>query len=327
MPDETSIFCVDSHTAGEPTRVVIDPGPGLDGITTASDGRDLKERRRQFGQTHDWFRSAVVREPRGSDVLVGALLCEPAAPDCSAGVIFFNNVGTLGMCGHGLIGLMVTLHRLGRIGLGSHRIDTPAGVVSATLNNANTVTLQNVPARRAAADVRIELENVGPIAGDVAWGGNWFFLVKDHPFQLTLAEVDALTAFTWGIRRELARRNITGDDGGEIDHIELFGPATTPGAHSRNFVLCPGKAYDRSPCGTGTSAKVACLIAAGLLRAGDWITQESIIGSTFEAKGDIIDGQIVPTLRGRAYVTAETKLLLNPADPFRWGISALSPSP
>ena len=308
------ISVIDSHTAGEPTRVVTGGFPELAGETLAA-------KRDAFTREFDHLRRAVVNEPRGSDVLVGALLLPPTDPACAAGVIFFNNVGTLGMCGHGLIGLVVTLAHLGRIGVGTHKIETPVGVVEATYEGANTVSVRNVPARRSAATVTLEVENYGPVTGDIAWGGNWFFLVREHGFTLDLQNVDALTAFTWQIRRELARQDIAGDDDAEIDHIELFGPPTTPGADSKNFVLCPGKAYDRSPCGTGTSAKIACLIASGQLAPGDWYTQESIIGSTFQAKGDLIDGHIIPTIRGQAFVNAEATLVFDDNDPFRFGIA------
>jgi 4-hydroxyproline epimerase len=307
------ITVVDSHTGGEPTRVVIAGGPDL--------GTGAMSRRRElFRERFDDIRCAVVNEPRGSDVLVGALLCAPAEPGCVAGVVFFNNVGYLGMCGHGTIGVAVTLGHLGRIGTGRHRLDTPVGVVAFDYDGGHRVTLENVPSYRLAAGVRVEVDGVGPVTGDVAWGGNWFFLVGEHGQDLDLGNFERLTDYTWRVRQGLVRAGITGAGGQEIDHVELFGPPRDPSAHSRNFVLCPGKAYDRSPCGTGTSAKLACLYADGKLREGQVWRQESIVGSVFEGEVRVVGGQVVPRITGTAYVTGEATLLLDPDDPFRTGI-------
>jgi 4-hydroxyproline epimerase len=307
------IQIIDSHTGGEPTRVVIAGGPDL--------GRgSLAERRALFRDQHDDFRSAVVNEPHGSDVLVGALLCEPVDSGCVAGVIFFNNVGCLNMCGHGTIGVAVTLAHLGRIGPGKHRLETPVGVVTFEMQGTNTVTIENVPSYRHAAGVAVPVDGAGPVKGDIAWGGNWFFLVGEHGQELELRNVERLTDFTWRIRQALERNGVTGAEGQEIDHIELFGPPRDPANHSRNFVLCPGKAYDRSPCGTGTSAKLACLFADGKLKEGQAWRQESIIGSVFEGSVRVDGGRVLPSITGSAYVTAEATLLLDPHDPFQMGI-------
>jgi 4-hydroxyproline epimerase len=307
------IHVIDSHTGGEPTRVVIDGAPDLG-------TGNLAERRALLSEQYDWLRSAVINEPRGSDVLVGALLCEPVDPSCVAGVIYFNNVGTIGMCGHGTMGVAVTLAYLGRIGAGTHKLETPVGIVSFDYHGDNEVTIANVPSYRHAANVTVEVEGIGKITGDVAWGGNWFFLVNEHGQELELSNVEHLTDFTWRIRRALAQQGITGAGGQEIDHVELFGPPQDPTAHSRNFVLCPGKAYDRSPCGTGTSAKLACLIADGKLQPGEVWRQESIIGSLFEGWATVEGDQVIPHIKGSAYITAEATLILNPADPFCYGI-------
>ena len=314
------VSVIDSHTAGEPTRVVLDGAPMLR-------GRTLAERREDFARHHDAFRSAVACEPRGSDTMVGALLVEPCAPGCVAGMIFFNNVGMLGMCGHGTIGVVATLAHLGRIAPGRHRLDTPVGVVETELHVDGSVTVFNVPSHRHAAGVVLDVPGIGPVTGDVAWGGNWFFLVDAAQFDprpvLALAHVEALTDLAWRIRGQLAAAGVTGVDGAEIDHVELFAP--TPGADARNFVLCPGKAYDRSPCGTGTSAKLACLAADGHLAAGATWVQESVIGSRFEGRWTPIEGQpghILPAISGRAWVTAEATLLLAHDDPLRDGIRA-----
>jgi 4-hydroxyproline epimerase len=303
---------VDSHTAGEPTRLVIEGAPDLG-------NGSLAERLAVFRQRYDWFRSGVVTEPRGSDVVVGALLCTPTDPSCAAGVIFFNNVSYLGMCGHGTIGLVATLAYLGRIAPGEHRIETPVGVVTARLHDDGRVTVRNVPSYRYAKGVRLAVPGHGPLTGDVAWGGNWFFLVDDHGQELCPARVEQLTDFAWRIRQALEEQGVSGADGALIDHIELCASGSN-GAHSRNFVLCPGKAYDRSPCGTGTSAKVACLATDSKLAPGEVWVQEGILGSRFEATYTREGGRIRPRITGSAFVTLEGSLLFDERDPFRWGI-------
>lgn len=309
------IEVIDTHTGGEPTRTVLSGGPDL--------GRgNMADRLAVFRQEHDSFRSAVVNEPRGSDVLVGALLCQPRDASHAAGVLFFNNVGYLGMCGHGTIGVAITLAHLGRIGPGRHRLETPVGVVSFDFDGGRRVTIENIPSYRHAAHVALSLEDGQEVIGDVAWGGNWFFLVRDHGRNLEWSEVGPLTEFTWKIRQALKRHGITGAGGAEIDHVELFGPPGGPHADSRNFVLCPGGVYDRSPCGTGTSAKLACLFAEGKLAEGQVWRQESIIGSVFEGRVRIDNGQIIPLITGTAHVCAEATLLLDPDDPLQMGIRA-----
>jgi len=307
-----TIQVIDSHTGGEPTRIVVAGGPDLGGGSVA-------DKLKVFRSRHDHFRSAVVNEPRGSDVLVGGLLTEPSDPACAAGVIFFNNVGYLGMCGHGAIGLVATLAHQGRLKPGDHRIETPVGVITARLHESGEVSVQNVPSYRLAKNVSIKIEGHGSVTGDIAWGGNWFYLVNEHGQELSLANVEKLTDFTWRIRQTLTEHNITGRDGQEIDHIELFGPSKKPGVHSKNFVLCPGKAYDRSPCGTGTSAKLACLFAEGKLNEGEIWRQESFTGSVFEGSVRVVNDQIIPTIKGSAFVNSEATLILNPADPCCWG--------
>lgn len=310
------IKIIDSHTGGEPTRVVVSGGPDLGSGTMA-------ERLERFKVEHDHFRSAVVNEPRGNDAVVGALLCEPADPTCAAGVIFFNNVGYLGMCGHGTIGLMVTLAHLNRISAGTHRIETPVGIIAATLDQNNFVSVDNVPSYRLAANVAVDVPGYGAVSGDIAWGGNWFYLVNSNGHSLTLDNLETLTDFTWRIRQALTRQGITGANGQEIDHIELFAPSQLEGVNSKNFVLCPGKAYDRSPCGTGTSAKLACLYADGKLQEGQIWRQESIVGSVFEGTfraGENGDGKVSPTIKGSAFINAEAELILDERDPFCYGI-------
>lgn len=316
---------IDSHTGGEPTRIIVEGGPDL--------GKGpLSERLAIFRDQFDDIRSAVINEPRGSDVLVGGLLLPSIDPKCAAGIIFFNNTGFLNMCGHGTIGLMVTLAWLGKLGPGAHRIETAVGVVTATLLDETRVTLRNVPSWRYRKAVSVNVPGHGAVTGDVAWGGNWFFLVSDHGQVLDLRRSRELSDFALRIREALEREGVTGANGGVIDHIELFGPASGPGAHSRNFVMCPGGAYDRSPCGTGTSAKLACLAADGKLPAGQTWVQEGIVGTSFsgswEAAMDAAipadaagsDPVIIPTLTGSAWVTSDATLFLQPSDPFRAGI-------
>ncbi|MCX7279286.1 MAG: 4-hydroxyproline epimerase [Burkholderiales bacterium] len=307
------IQTIDSHTGGEPTRLVV---AGFPNLGTGS----MAERRALLAAQHDKWRAATVLEPRGNDVIVGALLCEPVAADAAAGVIFFNNTGYLGMCGHGTIGLVVSLAHMGRIQPGVHKIETPVGTVEATLHADGSVSVRNVPAYRHATQVAVDVPGYGVVHGDVAWGGNWFFLVSDHGQTVASSQLAALTAYTSALRDALGAQGITGADGAEIDHIELFGP-DDDGADSRNFVLCPGLAYDRSPCGTGTSAKIACLAADGKLAPGEIWQQASVIGSRFEASYTVEDGQIIPTIRGHAHVCAESTLLIAEDDPFAWGIS------
>ncbi|MHA3772995.1 proline racemase family protein [Verrucomicrobiota bacterium sgz303538] len=302
---------IDSHTGGEPTRIVIEGGPYLG-------NGSLTERLEVFRQQHDRFRSAVVNEPRGSDVIVGALLVEPSDPSCTTGVIFFNNVGFLGMCGHGTIGLVVTLAHLGRIGVGQHRIETPVGVVTATLEKDGSVSVENVPSFRKAKDVPVTIDGNLVVNGDVAWGGNWFYLVATKESAFDISNEKALSDYAGRIRRAVNAQGYP-----EVDHVELFAAPVNETSDSRNFVLCPGSAYDRSPCGTGTSAKLACLAADGKLAEGEPWVQESIIGSTFTGRyrwADLVSGSIIPTITGTAHVTAEAVLLLDESDPFCWGI-------
>lgn len=308
------IQVIDSHTGGEPTRLVIDGFPELGSAS-------MTERRSLLAQHHDRWRTSTVLEPRGSDVMVGALLCAPEDPAHTAGVVFFNSVGYLGMCGHGTIGLIASLAHMGRIGPGQHLIETPVGTVRTTLHDDGSVSVRNVPAYRLHRALDVEVPGIGIVTGDVAWGGNWFFLANDHGHRIAHDNIEALTDFAWALRRALEDAGVRGDDSGVIDHVELFadGDGTVD---SRNFVLCPGKAYDRSPCGTGTSAKLACLAADERLEPGAIWRQASVIGSVFEASYEPVDGQVIATVRGRAHISAEATLLIEASDPFGWGISS-----
>ncbi|WP_420239323.1 proline racemase family protein [Telmatobacter bradus] len=313
-----SIAVIDSHTAGEPTRCVLGEFPELGSGSMA-------ERVALLRQNYDYLRRAILCEPRGSDVLVGAFLLEPVDPTCAAGMIFFNNAGYLGMCGHGTIGVVKTLAYMGRIRAGVHRLETPVGEVEATLAADGAVTIHNVPAYCYRAAVPVEVPGYGVVTGDIAWGGNWFFLVPNHGKQLVIEHADSLSEFTRAIRKALEAQGITGEDGAEIDHVELFAAPSDAANHSRNFVMCPGNAYDRSPCGTGTSAKLACLAAAGKLAPGALWRQEGILGTVFEGYYELDPaqpGKILPRIRSTASVTAESRLIFEENDPFRLGVPA-----
>jgi len=315
---ENQVIVIDSHTGGEPTRLVIAGGPELG-------AGNMAERREVFREKHDGFRRAVIQEPRGWDAVVGALVCQPMNKDALTGLIFFNNVGYIGMCVHGTIGVVATHAQRGRIKPGIHRIETPVGEVQATLHDDGQVSVRNVPSYRYRKDVCVAVDGYGEVTGDVAWGGNGFFLMPwdDRMPPLTLAHAESLTQFTWAVRQALIAGGLTDAGEGEINHIEIFGAPTSNAADSKNFVLCPGKAYDRSPCGTGTSAKVACMYADGKLKPGEVWRQESITGSIFEASVEIDPAdasRVIPTIKGGAYVTGETTLFFHPDDPFRDGI-------
>ncbi len=309
------IEVIDSHTEGEPTRVVVSGWP-------EPAGESVLARRETMREHHDAYRRAVVLEPRGHDAIVGALLVPPDRAEAVTGVVFFNDASWLGMCGHGTIGVVRTLQHLGRVAPGPVELDTPVGPVGAILHDDGSVTVRNVPSYLHQAGVVIDVPGIGPVIGDVAWGGNWFFLtsVSAPVPELRYTARAELLQVAMRIRTALRAAGVTGADGAEIDHIELFGPPETPGADSRNFVLCPGAAYDRSPCGTGTSAKLAVLHAQGRLEVGAEWTQESIIGSRFTGWLAEVGGTVLPHIRGRAWITGTSVLRFDPADPFRAGL-------
>jgi 4-hydroxyproline epimerase len=322
ITDMRRIPFLDSHTGGEPTRLITSLPFDLGTGSVADKLSTLKA-------NHDDLRRTVLNEPRGSDVLVGAYLVPPADPTCEFGVIFFNNVGYLGMCGHGTIGLVASLAYLGRVQAGTIRVETPVGIVDATLHQGssseayrdpthypNKVSVKNIPAYRHLAHVPVTID--GKIVhGDVAWGGNWFFLVHDHGLDVNMQNLEALTHLSWRIREQLAAKGVTGANGAEVDHVELF--ASTAEADSRSFVLCPGKAYDRSPCGTGTSAKLACLYGDGKLQVGQTWKQQSVVGSIFEGSVQLDGENIIPTITGEAWVMSEGVILVDERDPFANG--------
>ncbi len=309
------VHVIDSHTGGEPTRVVFAGGPDLG-------TGPLPGRVEVFRQHHDNFRAGIACEPRGSDVVVGALLGPATVPEAVSSVIFFNDIGYLGMCGHGTIGVITTLAHLGHIEPGTHWLETPVGLVAAELHGDGSVSVRNVPSYRYRAAVPVEVPGMGTLLGDIAWGGNWFFLVGEHSFALTPQHRDSLVTATRAIRQALAAQKITGKDGAPIDHIELFTAPADPANSSRNFVLCPGASFDRSPCGTGTSAKMACLFADGKLAAGEQWRQEGILGTVFTGSVQPTPDAdfVLPTITGRAWITGDSILLFDETDPFASGI-------
>jgi len=317
--EPSSIRVIDSHTGGEPTRVVVEGAPDLG-------TGDMASRLATLRAQADWLRTSLVTEPRGSECMVGAVLERPMSTTAAAGAIFFNNAGYLGMCGHGMIGVVATLAYLGKIDLGEHHIETPVGLVKVWLDASGAVSVGNVRSYRRLTDVAVQVPEMGEVVGDVAWGGNWFF-ITDTERQLHLSDVAGLTQITLRIREALALQGITGDNGAPIDHVELVGPPSSANtADARNFVLCPGGEFDRSPCGTGTSAKLACLAADGKLAEGEIWRQESIVGTIFEGRYRRADGAIIPTISGRAYVNGDVRLVIDPADPFRFGIEPRLPA-
>ncbi|WP_341502573.1 proline racemase family protein [Gallaecimonas sp. GXIMD4217] len=309
----TAVAVIDSHTEGEPTRVVLNASALL------GDG-ELPQILHRFRTEHDALRRAILTEPRGSEVLVGAMLLESDKAHCQGAVIFFNNVGYLGMCGHGLIGVVQTLAHLGRIRPGPVRLDTPVGEVEAELGRDGAVTLANVPAWRYRRRVQVAVPGLGTVHGDIAWGGNWFYLCQDHGLALVPDNLETLLGASRAIMAALSRQGITGAEGAAIDHVELLGPGDKH-CDGRNFVLCPGGEWDRSPCGTGTSAKLACLAADGLLAEGQCWRQASLTGGLFQGRFEkLVDGRIRPLITGRAHVVARAELIFGAEDPYRLGL-------
>ncbi|MFM8735826.1 MAG: proline racemase family protein [Pirellulales bacterium] len=310
---------VDSHTIGEPTRVVVDEAlvAGLD-LGAGS----VRDRRDRFRERHDHVRRALVGDPRGVTAMVGVILVPPADPACRYGAFYINRVGYLDMCGHATIGLAVTLGALGAIEPGSFRLETPAGVVAMTWHGGNEASFECVPPRRIAKGLSLSCDDGSRVTGDVATSGLWFFLCRDHGLPVEPAAIPALTARAWSIRRALEARGIAGDGGEVIDHVVLLGPPREPGNDGRAFVLCPDGAFDRSPCGTGTSALVGCLLDDGVLAEGATWRQESVLGGVYAASVRCAGSIVVPTVRGRAWLTAESTLHFTADDPYRTGVDA-----
>lgn len=304
---------IDSHTGGEPTRVILEGGPDLG-------TGPLAERARRLAEDHAPFWRGLASEPRGQAAMVGALLVPPVDAGASAGVIFFDAAAVIGMCGHGTIGLVVTLAHLGRIGPGRHLVETPAGPVIADLHDGNTVTVTNVESRRVGAGVTVEVDGYGTVTGDLAYGGNWFFIVENSPLPVERAAIRPLTDLAAAIRAATAAQGVTGERGEPVDHVVLLAPSPRAGIAARAFTLCPDDTYDRSPCGTGSSARLACLAADGRLAPGEEIVQESVTGSTFRlsfAPGP--NGGVLPRITGQAWILADSRMVFQDGDPLRAG--------
>lgn len=305
---------IDSHTGGEPTRVILDDGPDLG-------AGPLSKRAQILATQHKQFYHSVILEPRGQTAMVGALLVEPVDPDCVTGVIYFDSEAVLGMCGHGTIGLAVTLAHLGRIDIGTHKIETPVGVIEVCLTDQNTATVTNVESRRTDHAAQVEVDGLGTITGDVAYGGNWFYIIDPSPIAITVENIRTLTDAAIAIRTATIAQRIGGDAGQPVDHVVFQEPSPEDGIHSRNFVLCPDNAYDRSPCGTASSARLACLAADELLLPDQDIVQKSIIGSPYRLSYQTgSNGGVIPKITGQAFVMAESTLLFHENDPFKKGI-------
>ncbi len=336
MENWTRCLYIDSHTGGEPTRVIFEGGPHL-GAGSAL------ERAKSLAQHRAPFLNGSIGEPRGNDAVVGAILY-PIQPESSspsaanAGVIYYNPAGPLGMCGHGTIGVVETIRQSPKLKdfapqwmkdlaqLDEFTLETPAGQVVARVQSDGSVEIENVASYLYRTGVTMTTDHYGPFTGDVAYGGNWFFLSSTCPVPIEFKNRAKLLEVTTEIKLALAKAGITGENDSEIDHVELFGPPSHPDAKSKNFVLCPGGAYDRSPCGTGTSAKLACLFASGKLKAGETWVQESITGSLFYGRCVLADdGQsVIPTIRGKAYICGFGSLVFDSADPLQGGIIEVS---
>lgn len=306
------IQVIDSHTGGEPTRVITG---GWDFPT-----HEVVELRRWIQNSQMEICHGILAEPRGSSAWVGAALVPAQNPKNLCGVVYFNTRATLGMCGHGTIGLVETLRHLGRYQSGSATIETPAGEVQIEGHEDGSVELRNVAAYVYRENVSVNVPTIGVVTGDIAWGGNWFFLVTSETPDVKYENREVLLDFTRKTMQALFDQGIRGKDSGEIDHVEVFGPSTLVNGDSKNFVLCPSGDYDRSPCGTGTSAKLAWLYSKGKLREGELWVQESITGSAFVGSVEIFDGQIRPRIRGAASIMGEGTLYFKEDDLFRWGI-------
>jgi 4-hydroxyproline epimerase len=303
-----SVRVIDSHTEGEPTRLVVEGLPEPAGNT-------VQDRVAAIERDFEALYRPLLLEPRAYEAMVGAWMGSPTAEGCIADVVYFNPAGVLGMCGHGTIGVAATLAQTGKLSPGDYRFNTPAGIVGVKIVDPATVQIENIPSYRIAASARLEVEGYGGVVGDVAYGGNHFFLVKNSPIPVISDRMDELGSFTKAVMAAARAQGYP-----DVNHVEVFGPPEREDADSKNYVLCPGGEYDRSPCGTGTSAKLACLAADGKLAPGEVWTQESIIGTAFRAWYRADGDHTRPTIEGRAYITGEATLQFNDDDPLREGI-------
>ena len=327
------IQAVDSHTAGEPTRIVTGGLPPLAGASMA-------EKRTILQRDHDGLRRALVLEPRGHDAIVLAYLLPPCTPGAHLGVVFANDAGYLGMCGHGAIGVATVAVAMGMVAavepVTEVVLDTPAGVVPCRVavagGKVKSVTITNVPSFLFAQRVVVPVHGFGKVAADIAYGDNWFAFVEADQLGLMVEKthLPVLMQAATAVREALVREGVRGRhperSGDEIvDHVKLFAPLAGDEPGARALTLCPGAAYDRSPCGTGTSAKLAVLHAKGELEIGAWFRSQSVLATEFRARvvRETRVGPhpaIVPEVTGSAWITGFPTFVLDPEDPCRFGI-------
>jgi 4-hydroxyproline epimerase len=325
-----TFFCIDGHTCGNPVRVVAGGGPALQGST-------MLERRAHFLAEFDWIRTGLMFEPRGHDIMSGSILYPPTREDCDVAILFIETSGCLPMCGHGTIGTVSTMIEHGLVTPktpGTLRLDTPAGLVIANYRQEGAyveeVRLTNVPAYLHAEGLTAEVPGLGEVVVDVAYGGNFYAIVDPQAAIADMAEVSAgdLLRYSPVLRRALNEkyefRHPEKPEINGLSHILWTGKPTRDGATARNAVFYGDKAIDRSPCGTGTSARMAQWAAQGRLKTGDEFVHESIIGSLFkgrvEAATTVGSKQaIVPSIAGWARVTGLNTIFINDRDPFAHG--------
>ena len=329
-----SFFCVDGHTCGNPVRLVAGGGPRLDGST-------MMERRAHFLAEYDWIRKGLMFEPRGHDMMSGSILYPPTRADCDIGILFIETSGCLPMCGHGTIGTVTMALEHGLMTPrtpGLLRLDTPAGLVVAEYRQdgqfVEEVRITNVPSFLYAEALEVECPDVGPLRVDVAYGGNFYAIVDPQENFRDIADHSAGDLIAWSpvLRERLNEAySFAHPENPAIDrltHILWTGAPTVEGADARNAVFYGDKAIDRSPCGTGTSARMAQLHAKGRLKTGDGFVHESIIGSLFKGRVEqevTVGGRaaIVPSIGGWARMTGLNTIFIDDRDPFAHGFSVL----
>ena len=325
-----SFFCIDGHTCGNPVRLVAGGGPLLEGST-------MMERRAHFLAEFDWIRTGLMFEPRGHDVMSGSILYPPTRPDCDIGILFIETSGCLPMCGHGTIGTVTMAIEHGLVKPktpGVLRLDTPAGLVVAEYrqvgDHVEEVRITNVPSFLFAENLTVECPVLGEIAVDVAYGGNFYAIVGPQENFRDMADHSAADFIAWSpvVRQRLNEKYsfIHPENPGinRLSHMLWTGAPVSPEADARNAVFYGDKAIDRSPCGTGTSARMAQLHARGDLKAGDDFIHESIIGSLFKGRVEsetTIDGKpaIIPSIGGWARMTGLNTIFIDDRDPFAHG--------
>ncbi|RWP63420.1 MAG: 4-hydroxyproline epimerase [Mesorhizobium sp.] len=325
-----SFFCIDGHTCGNPVRLVAGGGPLLNGAT-------MMERRAHFLAEYDWIRTGLMFEPRGHDVMSGSILYPPTRPDCDVAILFIETSGCLPMCGHGTIGTVTMAIEHGLVKPktpGLLRLDTPAGLVTAEYKQVGDyveeVRITNVPSFLHAEGLTVECPQLGEISVDVAYGGNFYAIVEPQKTYRDMADHSAGDLIAWSpvVRQRLNEKYafVHPENPGidRLSHILWTGAPTDSQADARNAVFYGDKAIDRSPCGTGTSARMAQLHAKGKLGTGDEFVHESIIGSLFKGRVEkevTVAGKpaIIPSIGGWARMTGLNTIFIDDRDPFAHG--------